>query len=222
MVKRKKRLPHNFLSALFDKPCFETLIALKPGPSTIAELRCRLGSAIDAHAIGVRLTALECVGLVARFCSGPSDAWFLDRGGLSRAISCLSELLSGVPHGTDPYAFRVMFVKVFKAYKIRPTPTRLRILEDLAVSCGSVAELLERLTPKVSRKSINRALWAFEAAGVVSSKTVGPPPGPGAVITVVFSVTTLGLEMVRALHGDNWPAPRCERVEADGLAVPAL
>jgi hypothetical protein len=222
MAKRIKRTPRDFTFDLFDKPCFETLIALKPGASTIAELRGRLGSVTDAHAIGVRLAALERVGLVARFRSGPSDTWFLKREGLSRAIGCLSELLSEAPQSTEAYEFRARFSKVFKAYKIYPTPARLRILESLTVSCASAAELLERLTPKVTRKSINSALWAFEAAGIVSSKSVGPPPGPRAVITVVLSITPLGLEMLRAIHGDNWPAPRREKVEACQGSINAL
>lgn len=216
MAKRIRRAPRDLSSALFDKPCFETLIALQPGASTIAELRSRLGTVTHARVMGVRLAALERVGLVARFRSGPADTWFLKKDGLARAISCLSKLLSGASQSTDAYEFRVRFAKVFKAYKIYPTPARLRMLESLAVSSASAAELLERLTPKVTQRSIDRTLWAFEAAGIVSGKTVGSPPGRGAGISVVFSVTTPGLEMLRAIHGDNSPAPGREKMEASG------
>jgi len=217
-----EKQPNNFLTALLDKPCFETLIALKEGASTIAQVRSRLRGEIDANVIGQRLTKLERVGLVARFRPGSADAWFLNREGLSRAITCLSELLSGIPPNTDAHEFRVRVAKAFGGYKIYPTPNRLRILEALAVSSESAEQLVEHLTPKTTRRSVDEALWAFERAGVVSSKKVGPPRGRRGAITVVFSLTPLGLEMVRAIHGDNWPMPHGKKVGTSGRADQCL
>ena len=195
--------PQSSLIASLNEPYFEILDALKSGASTIDELRGRITNVSATTAIRVRLATLERVGLVVRCRSGASDCWHLRREGVSIAIARLVELLSEASEAPRADEFAVRVARIFRAYKVYFTETRLLILKDIVSAPGSAIDILQRLDPKVARNSVDDALWAFERAGLVSIGEVGAPPGTAAAVRVVFSATASGAEMVRAIRGES-------------------